>query len=273
MLEIVRAAAAVADPGLGAFELADVTWLKPLFVTGGGAPARLSVSRDNGELQFTIASSDDGPCRHDARAGLDPGGRGGTGSRPWTLPPSRARLGRPVEGLEVYRLFERLGFVYGPRYRVIGSVASDGEEVLARLASDGGSDVAPRHWVAPALLDGAIQSAIGLSFGPRGLPEGTVIPASVGRVRFHRPIGPSALVHIRRVERTGDPVGRDPPCRPALRREWPRRRRDRRSDRAGARADRGIPSSDAGRPIDDAVRLGRSPLRRGLDGDRAGGTG
>ncbi len=125
--------------------------------------------------------------------------------RPLDIPAVASRLGSPVEGGEVYRLFERLGFVYGPRYRVIRSVASDGEEVLADLASDGGSDVAPRHWVAPALLDGAIQSAIGLSFGPRGLPEGTVIPASVGRVRFFRPVGASALVHIRRRGREGDP--------------------------------------------------------------------
>ncbi|MGE4043444.1 MAG: SDR family NAD(P)-dependent oxidoreductase [Acetobacteraceae bacterium] len=105
----------------------------------------------------------------------------------------RARLPRAWAGEEVYARFRDLGFAYGPAFQVIRSLRADPEMVLAELAP-----VAPAHpalWLDPALLDGAVQAAIGLMLaGPESF--GTVVPISIGRVDIHDKVTGPCLAHV-----------------------------------------------------------------------------
>uniref|UniRef100_UPI001359764B SDR family NAD(P)-dependent oxidoreductase n=1 Tax=Roseomonas sp. 18066 TaxID=2681412 RepID=UPI001359764B len=106
-----------------------------------------------------------------------------------------ARLGPPQDVAALYARFAELGFDYGPGLRAITALQAGAEEVLARLqvpaAAPAGS------WrLHPALLDGALQAAIGLAAGST-LPA-AVLPAGLGALRLQQPLQGGCWAHLRR---------------------------------------------------------------------------
>ncbi|WP_439596798.1 SDR family NAD(P)-dependent oxidoreductase [Falsiroseomonas sp.] len=106
-----------------------------------------------------------------------------------------ARLGPVQPGAALYARFAATGFAYGPGLRAIQHLQAGPEEVLARLAVP---QAAPAgDWLAhPALLDGAMQAAIGLA-GDGPLPEG-VVPMGLARLTLARRLPADCWAHIRR---------------------------------------------------------------------------
>ncbi|MBU8536763.1 SDR family NAD(P)-dependent oxidoreductase [Falsiroseomonas tokyonensis] len=106
-----------------------------------------------------------------------------------------SRLGPVQQGAALYTRFAETGFVYGPGLRAIQSLQSAGEEVLAWLAVPQAAP-AGEYLAHPALLDGAMQAAIGLA-GDGALPEG-VVPMGLGRLTLTRRLPAACWAHIRR---------------------------------------------------------------------------
>ncbi|WP_419897674.1 SDR family NAD(P)-dependent oxidoreductase [Roseomonas sp. USHLN139] len=105
-----------------------------------------------------------------------------------------ARLGPPQEGAGLYARFATLGFDYGPGLRAIARLQAGPEEVLARLELPAAAP-ASGFRLHPALLDGAMQAAIGLAAGD--LPE-TVLPAGLEALRLQAPVLAGCWAHLRR---------------------------------------------------------------------------
>ncbi|MTE22443.1 SDR family NAD(P)-dependent oxidoreductase [Streptomyces sp. TRM43335] len=150
----------------------------------------------------TSVSDEDGVVRVASRAG-GPG-------QPWR-PHARGRvrrlLGRAPEGLgdaphrnfprsaaadEVYRRARRSGLDYGPCFRVLEYVRTDGRESVARYRADH-LDTAD-YLAHPALLDGALQAGAVLLDGMDGA---AFLPAAVDTVRLWRPPAATGRVRVR----------------------------------------------------------------------------
>ncbi|MEW1601105.1 SDR family NAD(P)-dependent oxidoreductase [Streptomyces sp. NPDC093808] len=153
----------------------------------------------------TSLSDEDGVVRVASRAG-GPG-------QPWRLHARgrvRRLLGRAPEALdgtphrqfphdagadEVYDRARRGGLDYGPRFRVLDRVRTDGREAVAHYRAD---HLDTEGYLAhPAILDGALQAGAVLLAGTEGL---TFLPAAVDTVRAWRP--PAVTGHVRVRERS-----------------------------------------------------------------------
>ncbi|MFR9728369.1 SDR family NAD(P)-dependent oxidoreductase [Saccharopolyspora sp. MS10] len=176
------ACAAARDEGLEPTELRlrNVVWARPVEITG---PVTASVAlRERADgLGFEISTP----------AGIH--GRGVV-ERGAAEPPARldldgllARTGRRVAHEEVYAHFERMGIGYGPSFRAVRELHVGADLAVARLrlpeeGRDGGA------WTLhPAVLDAAVQAALGLSLRGDGTEAATALPFAVEEVRIHGP--------------------------------------------------------------------------------------
>ncbi|MFC8870218.1 SDR family NAD(P)-dependent oxidoreductase [Streptomyces sp. NPDC057148] len=147
-----------------------------------------SVSDEDGVVRVASRSGGPGqPWRAHARGrvrrllGRAPGGL--DGGRHGDLP-------RGAEADEVYHRARRGGLDYGPSFRVLEHVRTDGRESSARYRADHLDTVG--YLAHPAILDGALQAGAVLL---DGADETAFLPAAVDTVRLWRP--PTATGHVR----------------------------------------------------------------------------
>ena len=180
--------AACAADGRPPLTLRDLVLHAPLFAAVG-AVAELVLQRDARGRRIELRR--DGTLHAEATVET------GASPRIAAEPPARlaARLGPPREGAALYARFAALGFDYGPALRAITTLHATATEVLARLDLQAAAPPAtgPLH---PALLDAAMQAAIGLA-GDGALPD-SVVPMGLDRLEVHAPLPATCFAHLRR---------------------------------------------------------------------------
>ena len=208
-LELARAAVArtLALEPTAPVQLTDVVWLRPAEADGEGLTLRVSVAqKPGGACEFEIHRLD--------RAGvpvLCVQGRATvlpTGYVPQVFAPVelRALCSRTVWQAEaIYARYTEMGMVYGPSQRPLtdlrGGTASDGRsQVLAELVLPTGSAPLADGVLHPSMLDGALQSTIGLWLGeePGDGGEGKLaLPFALDRADVVAPIPAQAYAWVR----------------------------------------------------------------------------
>ncbi|MDP2087002.1 MAG: SDR family NAD(P)-dependent oxidoreductase, partial [Gemmobacter sp.] len=182
----------------GPFELRDLYFFRPLVVG----------DHDTREVRVRLAATDQGYAL-DIRSDTMAEGRRGyqlnaQGSVAFVRPDPRqidvaaiaARCGAPVTG-EGLRSPQEDHLSFGPRWRVIRSMALGAGEGLARLALPLAyrHDIADGHLIHPALMDLATGWAMGLIAGYR--PDHLWVPVSYARLRVCRPLPADIFSHVR----------------------------------------------------------------------------
>jgi acyl transferase domain-containing protein/thioesterase domain-containing protein/acyl carrier protein len=208
-LEII-AEAMRANGEAGPFEIADLTFFRPLDIPDGPRPVRATLARTDQGYGFEL------------RAGLAHQGRNG-----WVLnalaavtplPPGQrridpgaiaARLPAPEtgEGLESP---QEAHLAFGPRWRVLRSRSIGADEGLARLTLPAAFRAEPEQgWlIHPALADLATGWAMGLIAGYQ--PDHLWVPVSYASVRVLRPLPGDIVSWVRNAadNRADRPVAR-----------------------------------------------------------------
>ena len=115
----------------------------------------------------------------------------------------RQRCGESHEGARYYSLFQRLGFDYGPTFRVIDEVAIGDGCALARLTLDPSSAKDFEQYVLhPCLIDGALQTVVALLAADEGgVPH---LPFAIDEIEIFGSLTPRCHVLV---ERSSDIVG------------------------------------------------------------------
>ncbi|GHC74447.1 hypothetical protein GCM10007079_08720 [Nocardiopsis terrae] len=123
----------------------------------------------------------------------------------YALDALEGRLAEAYVGADAfYRVFRDRGFSYGPLYRAVRRVFSDGDEAFGFASLPEGEDPDGRHVVHPALLDAACQTAVyGLL---REAPEGGARyrPMAVDRLSVHGPVTGAVYLHTVRARKADD---------------------------------------------------------------------
>ncbi len=188
--------AARAAIGADDVSLHDIRLDVPL-VPRAGLSARVVVKDEADGLGFTFLAGD-GTVHASGRAVV-----GSASAVPaiTNVAAIAAQLPAPHDAEAVYARFRDLGFDYGPSFRVIRSLRADTKTVLAELVPT--TPARPCLMLDPALLDGAVQAAIGLMLaGAEAL--GSVVPVSIGRVTIHGPVNGPCLAHVSLLETGSD---------------------------------------------------------------------
>ena len=198
--------------------LRDIYWVQPLSLTDpqqdlkialrnatGGAVA--NAAGDSVEFVLTTVDDDQDTVVHcEGRACFDARSEAGSASAPPSRPSLaewRQRCGERHDGGRYYRLFQRLGFDYGPTFRVIDEVAIGDGCALATLALDPSlSKDFEQYVLHPCLIDGALQTVVALLAADEGgVPH---LPFAIDEIEILGSLTPRCHVLV---ERSSDIVG------------------------------------------------------------------
>ncbi|MGW7047357.1 amino acid adenylation domain-containing protein, partial [Streptomyces avermitilis] len=189
-LEMGRLSGELAAGGAPVRGVDDLVWAAPVRLASGhtGHPLLVRVTGDRSRAAFEVrGTAEDAPVHASGTLRFDD-----PGSRPAPIAPAdvRARCTRVQAGADCYDGFVRLGFAYGPAFRVIEEIAEGPGEALAtlRLPEPQRAD-AGAYAFHPSLLDAALQTAGRLVPGA-GDPAGPApyLPFSLGSVRLYAPL-------------------------------------------------------------------------------------
>ncbi|MFF4407202.1 SDR family NAD(P)-dependent oxidoreductase [Streptomyces sp. NPDC001404] len=167
-LEMARAAAELAEPDrdMTGITLRNVVWARP--VTVGRSPATLTTTLTPGhqdETDFAITGAD-AVVHSRGQVIRKPG-------TPAVLDVERVRAAcdrAELDAAQLYPLYERIGFDYGPAHRGVERLHIGRDEVLVRLAQPGPvRDTLDAFVLHPSLLDSMLQGSLGM--GAASAPE------------------------------------------------------------------------------------------------------
>ncbi|MEZ3179524.1 amino acid adenylation domain-containing protein [Streptomyces pimonensis] len=210
-LEMGRLAGELAAGGAPVRGVDDLVWAAPVRLASGrtGQPLLVRVTGDRSCAAFEVrGTAEDAPVHASGTLRFDD-----SGARPAPIVPAdvRARCTRVQAGADCYDGFVRLGFAYGPAFRVIEEIAEGPGEALAtlRLPEPQRAD-AGTYAFHPSLLDAALQTAGRLVPGA-GDPAGPApyLPFSLGSVRLYAPLperGYAYATPARRPAAAGSPA-------------------------------------------------------------------
>ena len=176
--------------------LSQIVWLKPLVVGPQGGSVQFRLYRGSAQLCFEVgsplAAGEEIFARFIVPAGEEPS------PQPTYFPLEEIRrgCGKGLRAAEVYARLAEQGVLYGPRFQVIESLAYGPGQVLAALHVDADTQAElhemPWH---PALLDGALQSVMGLLLAA-GQPR-SLAPFSVEDVSCSGSLALTRFAYIR----------------------------------------------------------------------------
>ncbi|MEU5796218.1 SDR family NAD(P)-dependent oxidoreductase [Streptomyces sp. NPDC047813] len=191
MLEFVRAAAALAEPGTR-HALREVMWGRAVELADGETELYVSFRPDGTGLAFEVYSGDGAGRTTHARGGAVPAPAAPEAAE--DLAALRARLSVVRDGPTAYDEYTAAGFAYGPSFQVIDEIRVGPGEALVRLAQAG---TAPGTQLPPALLDGALRAChwTGRTTAPR--PGELAVPFSLGALDSFAPLPDVCHAHAR----------------------------------------------------------------------------
>jgi phthiocerol/phenolphthiocerol synthesis type-I polyketide synthase C len=99
----------------------------------------------------------------------------------------KARMGRRIDGAELYRRFTARGLIYGPAFQGIAEAWAGEGEALGHIAVPAavGAELGEYH-IHPALLDACLQVILAtVPEGPDEGRQGVFVPSKAERIRFY----------------------------------------------------------------------------------------
>ena len=186
------------DPVVRALEVLEMLALPE----GGAATVQLELESETADAAaFALRRKLSGTWVLLARGRLEAAGADGASEEPTAEAPEeiRRRTAAALSGEEYYRQLERLGYVFGPRFRGIERVWKGNGEALARVrAPDPVRPHVARHRMHPALLDACFQVAgAGLGGPGRAADEVTYVVVGLEELRLHASLPLDFWCHAR----------------------------------------------------------------------------
>ncbi|MFE7286222.1 SDR family NAD(P)-dependent oxidoreductase, partial [Streptomyces noursei] len=177
----------------------DVYWLTPVVVADAPEELVVALQEADGARRFEVRGA------HRAAGTAAP-----VHARGVLVPADRAPAPAPVAvrdvadacpteltGAEFYAGMDRLRVCYGPFFRLVEWVRTDGAQALARLRlPERFVPGAERRALHPAVVDAALHTVAALHFASRGSEDLPLLPFAVDRVRSHRPVPLTGYAHI-----------------------------------------------------------------------------
>ncbi|WP_460732712.1 SDR family NAD(P)-dependent oxidoreductase [Lysobacter tyrosinilyticus] len=186
--------------------LKDIYWVQPLSLTDPQQDLKIGLSNATGDsVEFVVTTVDDDHERvvHcEGRAVFDDRSGPESSSRE-SLTEWRQRCGESHDGERYYKRFQRLGFDYGPTFRVIDEVAIGNGCALAKLVLEPSLTKDFEQYVLhPCLIDGALQTVVALLAADEGgVPH---LPFAIDEIEILGSLTPRCLVLVERAGNNAD---------------------------------------------------------------------
>lgn len=169
-IEMVRAAGEMASERK-IQKIKDIFWLKPITLTASPQEVHINLYPEKENIGFEIYTVDKenknvlhsrGEMSYDKDAGRQ------SNIETLDIDAIKNRSSNTKNGAECYKLYKAKGVTYGPAFKTIKEIFINGDEALSRLElpigdKNGPVDRPGQFELHPSLMDGALQTVIGLN--------------------------------------------------------------------------------------------------------------
>jgi acyl transferase domain-containing protein/tryptophanase/acyl carrier protein len=183
-MEMARAAGSLAA-GAEVRHIRNLVWLTPLIVGEAGAEVDVTLTPKGEQVEFSVSGMADGRTVTHCRGQLG-FAAGAPAPQQVDIEALRARCAEPVlDGASLYAYFASMGLQLGNSFQVVQRIWANQDEALAQLQLPASvAEEVDRFMLHPALMDGALHTAIGL------MKKGDIypplsLPFAVGEVEIH----------------------------------------------------------------------------------------
>ncbi|HKP98201.1 MAG TPA: SDR family NAD(P)-dependent oxidoreductase [Fibrobacteria bacterium] len=176
-------------------KLQDVVWVHPLGFSDGARSLRTCLKPVGSSIEYRIVSVEGGreKVHSEGRMSLQNGGR--ARAQALSLAALKDRCPKRMTGEQCYERFRRIGFDYGPSFRTLQEIHAGPAGALARLKlPDHLKPAFGAYILHPSLLDGALQTVIGLVDGAE--PSTPYLPFAIDEVELLRPLSQACHVWV-----------------------------------------------------------------------------
>jgi polyketide synthase PksM len=196
-LEMVRAAGQLA--GLPVRSIRNITWQRPLIVGNDGEEVEVSLAPDNKDVKFSVRTADKGQAVQNCSGKLTYAAGAAAVSEMVDVAAIRARCSRQAlsgpelygpalagSGLELRRSFQVVQAIYANDSEAFGIL-----HIPEHLRAEAG-----QYFLHPALMDGAIQTFVGLVHRSGSEPLPLTLPFAMGEVQIFRSLKDLRYAHV-----------------------------------------------------------------------------
>jgi acyl transferase domain-containing protein/acyl carrier protein/SAM-dependent methyltransferase len=196
-LEMVRAAGQLA--GLQVQAIRNITWQRPLIVGNDGEEVEVSLTPDHQDVKFSVRTVGKGQALQNCTGKLTYAAGAAAVPEVLDVAAIRARCPRQVlSGPELYGpLLAGSGLELRRSFQVVQAIYANESEALGILRiPEHLKGEAGQYFLHPALMDGAIQTFVGLVQRNGSEPLPLTLPFSMGEVQIFHPLEGLRYAHV-----------------------------------------------------------------------------
>ncbi len=195
-LELARLAGDITNPAQSVVKLKGNVWFNALEVNYQQQNLAIEVRKQNGHYEYNISSSQNNKKLMHAQGYIEYGTRNPSDE---VLPISsiEQRCTRQMDHDAVYELFAQLKFEYLDGYKPIQHIAFNSKEAIAEIQLPEKFHSHLEQFVLhPSLLEGGIQTVIGILANPEQDGKTPYLPFSLKELEILAPLAKRCKVHI-----------------------------------------------------------------------------
>ncbi len=198
-LEMACVAGTIAGEG-SVTRIEDIVWSQPLRLADAGQAVKTFLRPDGNGAAFSIVSFDEDNERvAHAEGQVFYGDRAHSRVEDAvSIQALTERAGKAVQGADCYQMLEGFGFGYGPCFQTIQELHVGTDFALSRLSlADELKDDFEQYLLHPCLIDGALQTVVGLAIGNE--PHTPHVPFALSAVEIIKPLTQTCYAHVEEV--------------------------------------------------------------------------
>ncbi|GAX59142.1 beta-ketoacyl synthase [Candidatus Scalindua japonica] len=205
-IEMARAAGEIAK-GSPVTSIRNIVWASPITIDSKNREGReviISIYPGDSTIGFEVSTEQEGGGKIVHTQGKIAYGPGDnrqvdlqTGEKEFAIEVIKGRCTAIKKREDIYRRFKAAGISYGTGFQCMEEIRSNGREALSRIkipevVKSGAGD----YVLHPSLMDGALQSVMGLAEDDEAFQSGFYLPFALGGVEIIRPLTESCYAYV-----------------------------------------------------------------------------
>jgi polyketide synthase PksL len=164
-------------------ELQDIVWMQPVVVTDSKEVSIALWATENDQIDFEIYSQDHDSeiihCRGKANF------VGNSAPAKLDVEQLKGKMQRgKLNSASIYAAYSKMGLNYGPTHQLISTIFQGEDQLLAQLRLSSDTDEQSQYLLHPGLMDGALQSTVGLIADINQVPDKPSVPFALEKIRI-----------------------------------------------------------------------------------------
>ncbi len=206
-LEMIRMAGELASEKFTIGQIKNIVWVQPVVVEEDFKDIFIKIHPQDKDMEFQVLSINENNQNVIHSYGCL--GYGIMEKRHIDLKELKEKFTQVIQGDEFYKIFPSAGFDYGLTFKAIREVYYNGEKAFSHISIDESIKAATAGFLLhPSIMEGALQTAVGLLADGNEEKNEPYLPFSMGEVCIYNPMDNEMFAYVVQTGKTASGHGK-----------------------------------------------------------------